>query len=66
MERESRLKIESEFNSKNSGNAFRSVKHLKKYNNLKDTKGICLQKINTKTDGGPFTPVNVIDVNLVI
>ncbi|KAG5330283.1 MSD3 protein, partial [Acromyrmex charruanus] len=48
------LKIESEFNSKNNGNAFRSVK----YNNLKkDTKRkFALEKINaSKIGGGPFT-----------
>lgn len=63
-------KIESEFNSKNSGNAFRSVKHLKeKYNNLKkETKRkFALEKSNaSKTGGGPFTPIKVTDVNLAI
>lgn len=64
------LQIESEYNSTNSSNAFRSVKHLKgKYNNLKkDTKRkFALEKIDaSETGGGPFMPINVTDVNLAI
>lgn len=59
-----------EFNSKNSDNAFRSMKHLKeKYNNLKkETKRkFALGKINaSNTDGGSFMSVKVTDVNLAI
>lgn len=63
-------RIEIEFNSKNSGNAFRSVKNLKeKYNNLKKCtkRKFALEKMNvTKTGGGAFTPTAVTDVELAI
>ena len=64
------LKIESEFNSKNNDNTFRSVKHLKeKYNNLKKNtkKKFAIEKMNiSKTGGGSYTPIAVTDVDLTI